>query len=71
MKSQIAGAYQTATISHAHPVFPWIVRHGSWLMTRYLAKATGMAAYAAVYVEEHRKEIAPFGKGARDLAWTQ
>ncbi len=31
-------------------------------MTRYLVKATGMTAYAAVYGEEYRKEIAPFGE---------
>ncbi len=62
MTSQIAGAYQTATISHAHPIFPWIVRHSSWLMTRFLVKATGLTACAAVYGEEYRKEIVPFGE---------
>ena len=62
MKSQIAGAYQTATISHTHPIFPWIVRRSSWLLTRCLVKATGMTAYAAVYGEEYRKEIVPFGE---------
>ena len=62
MNPQIAGACQTAAISHAHPIFPWIVRHSSWLMTRFLVKATGMTAYAAVYGEEYRKEIVPFGE---------
>ncbi len=39
-----------------------MVRHGSWLMTRFLVKATGMTAYAAVYGEEYRREIVPFGE---------
>ncbi len=62
MKSQFAGACHTAEISHANALFPWIVRHSSWLMTRYRAKASGMTACAAVYGEEYRKEIAPFGE---------
>ena len=52
MESKIAGAYQTAAIDHKHPIFPWIVRHSGWLMTRFLVKATGMTAYCAVYGEE-------------------
>ncbi len=52
MDSKIAGAYQTAAIDHKHPIFPWIVRHSGWLMTRFLVKATGMTAYCAVYGEE-------------------
>ena len=62
IKSQIAGAHQTAESSHARPRFPWIVRHSGWLMTRFLVKATDMTAYAAVCGEEYRKEIAPFGE---------
>ena len=31
-------------------------------MTRFLVKATGMTAYAAVYVEGYRKETVPFGE---------
>ena len=31
-------------------------------MSRYLVKATGMTAYAAVYGEEYRKEIVHFGE---------
>ena len=62
INSLIVGAYQTAAISHTHPVFPCIVRHSSWLMTRYLVKAIGMTAYAAVDGEEYRKEVVPFGE---------
>ena len=62
MKSQVAGAYQIAEIGDTHPVFPWIARHASWLMTRFLVKATGTTAYAAVYGEEYRREIVPFGE---------
>ncbi len=62
MKSQVAGARQIAEIGHTLPVFPWIVRHASWLMARFLVKATGTTAYAAVYGEEYRREIAPFGE---------
>ncbi len=31
-------------------------------MTRFLVKATGLTAYAAVYGEEYRREIVPFGE---------
>ncbi len=58
----MAGAYHIAEIGHTHPIFPWMVRHGSWLMTRFLVKATGMTAYAAVYGEEYRREIFPSAK---------
>ncbi len=46
MKSQIAGAYQTAAINHKHPNFPWIVRHSGWLMARCLVQTIGMTTYA-------------------------
>ncbi len=62
MRSQVVGACHTTAVGHTHPPFHWIVRHSGWLMTRYLVKATGMTAYAAVCGEEYRKEIAPFGE---------
>ncbi len=66
MKSQVAGAYQIAEIGDTHPVFPWIARHASWLMTRFLVKATGTTAYAAVYGEEYLREIAPIRRSHHD-----
>ena len=51
MKSQVAGTYQIAEIGHTHARLPWMVRHGSWLMARFLVKAPGMTAFAAVYGE--------------------
>ena len=44
MKSQIAGAYHTAAISHAYSIFPWAVRHSCWLMTRSLDTAMSSTA---------------------------
>jgi hypothetical protein len=62
MKSQVAGACHTAELGHAHPIFLWVIRHASWLMARFLVKATGTSAYAAVYGEEYRREIVHFGE---------
>ena len=64
MKSPVTGAYQVAELGHAHPILPWIIRHASWLMTRFLVRATVATAYAAVYGEEYRREIVPFGEAS-------
>ncbi len=64
MKSQVAGAYQIAELGHARPIFPGIVRRASWFMARFLVRATGTTAYAAVYGEEYHRELT-FGRATR------
>ena len=52
---QVEEKFKVAATS---PVFTWMVRHASWLLTRYLVKSDGRTSYERLRGKPYRGEIA-------------
>ena len=61
LRSQLEADY-AVTLTPAHVIWPWLVRHSSWLHDRFAIKANGQTPYQMHNGCAYTAEICPFGE---------
>eukprot|EP00969_Alexandrium_andersonii_P339828 15021909-Alexandrium_andersonii.AAC.1 len=46
----------------SHVLWPWLVRHASWLVARFHVRSNGRTAYRDVHDVDYKSAIIPFGE---------
>lgn len=65
LKMAFEANYPTINMVYDHKLFPWLVRHSAWLLTRYTVKQDGKTPYERLRGRSYKGEITEFGEGVR------
>ena len=57
-----ASEYFGITIGARHLLMPWIVRHASWVLNRFLIRGSGKTPYRALRGKNYTQPLAAFGE---------
>ena len=55
--SAIESHYDAIKVMPTDDLYPWVIRHSAWLLTRYLVKADGKTPYERLRGREFKGEI--------------
>ena len=49
-------------LTDVHPIDPWMIRHASWVLTRFQPKSNNSTAFSKLTGKHYSSEIAQFGE---------
>ena len=55
--------YPTLSMTYEHKLFGWLVKHASWLLTRFTVKQDGKTPYERLRGRSYKGEVASFAEG--------
>ena len=59
----------SVSIGNVSAIFPWIVRHASWLYNRYQPLSDGITVFEKLHKEKYHGDVQPFRSRAAMGAW--
>ena len=62
MRSALESHFKDYHLQTTSVSFPWLIRHASWLVTRFLIKTDGKSAYQRLRGRDYHGEVAEFGE---------